>query len=610
MASWRSGLVCIAVALLLFQTLMRASTCEADSTVSASLSTNQFSLEKVAILTIEVQGARSAGITIPEVNNLRYHQRGQSTQMQLINGSFSASISSRYLIQAFEAGKYTIPPITVEIDGKKYQTNALSFTVTQTGSSSSRHTSPGSSTARADSEKDDEVAFLRIERMKDTSFTGEVVPIRIKGYFREGMRVKLTALPALKGDGFVLMPLKEEPQQHTEVVNNKKYLTISWESALSAVKEGKHPVSMEMEATLLFPQRSRSPFGNRFFQDDIFDDFFGSYKSKAVTLASPEKEVAALPLPSLGKPKNFSGAIGNFSLEVQAEPTDIELGEPMTLTMTISGQGNFDRVTAPSFPENKGWKSYSPSSEFLPGGSTYQGKKRFEQAIVVKNGQAAAIPSLSFVYFDPNKKEYITRTSEPIPISVKQVYAGPVPAPKTLPPPKGEKLEMPDTALQAIAGLAPIQLQTGRFSTEIKPLFLRKWYMGLVGICALLLLSSFVIKLRGRHLQKNPQLVKRKEMARQLTQNLRYLEEIKGTDSDGKFLAGCRKAIQEQLGLVWGMEPSAITLDDLKRTLAPDSPLLSIFAAAEQSAYGGLTLSEDEMNRYLEQLQQELGGLQ
>jgi hypothetical protein len=56
--------------------------------------------------------------------------------------------------------------------------------------------------------------------------------------------------------------------------------------------------------------------------------------------------------------------------------------------------------------------------------------------------------------------------------------------------------------------------------------------------------------------------------------------------------------MQEQLGLLWQTEPAAITLADLQQRLAEDSPLISLFATAESSAYSGNTLGSREMADY------------
>ena len=108
-------------------------------------------------------------------------------------------------------------------------------------------------------------------------------------------------------------------------------------------------------------------------------------EQKPIVSVSPEVVFTVLPLPTTDQPENFTGAIGDFDWKVEATPVDVEIGEPITLTMEISGTGNFDRVEAPVFPENPDWKTYSPSAKFLEQGNSYTGTKIFEQAIVAKS---------------------------------------------------------------------------------------------------------------------------------------------------------------------------------------------------------------------------------
>ena len=81
-----------------------------------------------------------------------------------------------------------------------------------------------------------------------------------------------------------------------------------------------------------------------------------------------------------------------------------------------------------------------------------------------------------------------------------------------------------------------------------------------------------------------------------------------GNDSR-RFLAICRTSIQEQLALLWETESAAITLADLHRRLAEDSPLIVIFSAAEESAYSGQELNNEQMQEFSKSLQKELEGL-
>ena len=101
---------------------------------------------------------------------------------------------------------------------------------------------------------------------------GELVPVEIRAYFRQGMQATLRSLPMLKGSAFAFQDPDKKPQQTEEVIDGVGYTVLTWYGAISAVKEGEHRVDAELNATLLVPQRSlrhRSPFGGGLFDDDF-----------------------------------------------------------------------------------------------------------------------------------------------------------------------------------------------------------------------------------------------------------------------------------------------------------------------------------------------------
>jgi hypothetical protein len=607
---WAAGRM---FALLLFLAIagtVATGWCQAETTVSASLNPAQFSMDAGAALTVTVNGSRSADVHLPSVPGLSFQGRGKSTQIQMINGSFSSSLSMTYLVQAERPGKYTIPPISVSVDGSTLTTRPISLEVTQGGTPNQGPAAPPTAT-RLRAGEADKVAFLRISEVKDSSWIGEVVPIRIKAYFRQGIRASLNALPVINDDGFVMPQLDQKPHQTEENVNGTLYSVLTWDSSLSAVKEGRHTLTVELEATLLLPQRRRNPFpgfGDQdLFQDDFFQNFFGGFESKIVKVASKPITIEARQLPAANQPPDYSGAIGHFNLSVQSKPTQVEVGDPITLTMTVSGNGNFDRVETPKFPEDPSWKTYPPSAEFKQGDSPSKGSKKFEQAIVVKDDRVTEIPPVSFVFFNPETEKYVTLKSEAIPLSVQHskqeaASASAVPAP----PAAAAKVE-PES--RGIAGLAPIHLQMGSLQKKITPLFARVWFDLLLALCAVLLLAVFLWKARLRYLHNNPELCRKKEMHELLARNMALIDEAANSNDSRHYLATCRKAIQELLGRHWQIEPSAITLADLQTRLQPPSGLITIFAAAEQGAYADFTLSPAQIRQYAEQIRKELSEL-
>lgn len=590
----------------------------ADISLEASLSNLSFPVDQGAILTITVNGAKDvSSIDFEEISGITFQEfeRFTSSSSQLVLGTKGNSSNStvshsfRYLIQAQKPGTYTIPPIKVKADSESAMTKPMSFEVTADPSRST----PGGTTDHSQHE----VAFLRISELGD-HYPGEIVPIKIKAYFTQKYRVDRYSLPTLHGDGVVMPPLREKPNQTEERVNGIPYNVLSWDSSLSGIKAGSHPLNFSMEASLLIPQRRRpvSPFGGGLFNDPdfndpIFESFFGGAQRKPINVVSPQVGFNVIPLPVAGQPKDFNGAIGDFTLKVTTDRQELEVGDPLKLTVEISGHGNFDRVEAPSFPDGPDWKTYTPSATFTGDGTGYSGTKVFDQAVIAKNDGVREIPSLSFSYFDPVKKDYITRTSAPIAVKLAKSAAPPSLPPST---PQSTTAPSPPPSTPGKTGggfgqMAPLSLTMGNFHQGIVPLFMHSWFLGLAALCLLVLLVLFLWRLRRLNLEKHPEKDLRRRKNHIFTSDLNRVKQAYHSGNSREFLASARTAMQNQMGLSWDMAPTAISLATLKNRLGEASPLVEIFAAADAAAYGGYdgtTLSQAKMQEYLQTMEREL----
>ena len=132
--------------------------------------------------------------------------------------------------------------------------------------------------------------------------------------------------------------------------------------------------------------------------------FSAPYENQPIKVTASPVSMNVIALPEEGRPDQFSGAIGTFHLAVEAQPTTIAPGDPVTLTMSLSGTGNFDNVSAPLLSDTEGIKTYTPNSSFYPGNQGEQSRKVFEQALVIKDAKVKQIPPAVFSYFDPLKE--------------------------------------------------------------------------------------------------------------------------------------------------------------------------------------------------------------
>ena len=151
----------------------------------------------------------------------------------------------------------------------------------------------------------------------------------------------------------------------------------------------------------------------------MFNNFFGAATQKQMALNSEPNSAKILPLPAENRPAGFAGAVGRFELTAETVPAQTAVGDPVTLRFKINGTGNFDRVTAPAVESGGAWKTYKPGATFEPADAdAFSGTKTFEQALVPTQAGKLEIPAPAFSYFDPELKQYITRTPSPMNVEV------------------------------------------------------------------------------------------------------------------------------------------------------------------------------------------------
>ena len=133
------------------------------------------------------------------------------------------------------------------------------------------------------------------------------------------------------------------------------------------------------------------------------------------TLATESLQLNIHPLPEIGKPSNFSGAVGEYQISAEVDRTSVATGSALTLSIQISGRGNLQTVTAPKFPAVAGVVVNGPNlvEDTTPTNRTYA------YALIPARTGTLRIPAIAYVYFDPSRAVYATTQTTPIPVSVR-----------------------------------------------------------------------------------------------------------------------------------------------------------------------------------------------
>jgi hypothetical protein len=215
-------------------------------------------------------------------------------------------------------------------------------------------------------------------------------------------------------------------------VNGENYIVFGFQTALAPAKTGTLDVpASTLGARLQIPGSAPAGFA------DLFRQFGGTIpqgmftESREVSIETKPTRLEVLPLPKEGKPVEFSGAIGKFKMEASVSPKKAAPGDPVTLKVLISGQGNFDAMGAPVLVDDEGWRSYPPVDKFQSADAIhYTGEKAFDFVLVARQDQTQT-PAVRFSFFDPATGKYETLTQTSLPVDAKAGGSTVVAAPQS-----------------------------------------------------------------------------------------------------------------------------------------------------------------------------------
>jgi len=595
--------------------------------VSVELEPDRVRLGNAAKLIVRVENGRDNRVFLPKMQNLVIQFRGQEASSQnltIVNGqvSFRSTQHMVYAVIPYEDGEFTIPPIEIQVDGQTFKTKPLKLTVlpgqapkqvSQTPNptrraqavqpksaspfamstpspsrqpstpSPGRSSSPGRSPASVPRQPArSEPTFMEMEVPKKEVFVGEMIPVKIKWYVRRGIRY-VSNFPVVPSEAFVTNLPETQGTRHQEYVGNEVYDVNTWEFTLTAVKEGKFEVDGKIETMLTVPVQptSRDPFSGF---SSRFNNRIRRYEK---TVTSGPHELQVKPLPTEGRPANFDGAVGEFNLAATASPEQVDLGEPITLTTTVTGIGDLNRVNTPTLAEDTGWRVYPPNSEVeLEPGAGNRGKKVFEQAIIPRQPGIKKIPKIEFSYFNPNTEKYVTRSIEGPPVRI----IGSPDAIKNLPAAKASESDADDGASPGEGEdsiLVANKRNVGNFTTDFTRVALQPWFLAMQGVPLLALLVGFFIVRRKRRLENDPEFARQVRLTSELQEAQSRMGAAVSANDEVAFFAATRDAIRHRLALHTEVDPVDVTPEVIAEYAPESTPAVrEIFSQADAMTYG------------------------
>lgn len=456
------------------------------------------------------------------------------------------------------AGNLPLPAISVQVDGRQFSTAPKMIQV---------------------SAAPDQPNFkLRLKVPKTTTYVGEPIEASLSFYYRAQLKNNIqTTLSPFDGlDGIHLYDPDGAQGSNgpREALNGQQFNTHVFRKILIPKSPGRMTLGM---GAIVFHAKK----GERNVRD-----FFGRVVREPVyersIVSSPPVALTVLNVPEQGQPANYAGHIGEYRIEAKASPTEVNVGDPITLVVTLSGPPYLEHVDFPELSKQPGLANLFKIPAERESGKVQGRQKVFTQTIRALNQGVTEIPPIELAYFDTRTGSYEVAKSKAIPMTVqatRMVTAGDAEGLT----PMGQTSEL-EAMTQGIAhnyeGLDALVDQRYGPSAWLRS---RGWLAAMVAPpFAYVALLIAVTAIRRRN--ANPEALRSRKALGELTKNMA------AADSLDAILA----AFREYLGAKLRTPAGALTFKDvrvpLKRTTLGEDGLARvkrIFETCEASRYAG-----------------------
>jgi hypothetical protein len=394
---------------------------------------------------------------IPNMEAFLVHKLGVSRQLSYINGQSSSSTTYSYLLTARKVGRFTIPPLSMTVNGQTRETNPVVIEVIADPSISAHRsntspanpgfldpsrpggyrnprfsrsrnpfapalpplapgqspwggppgTAPGSPDRQPEApraEPKGPMVSVEADISKPFPYLNEAITYKFRFLHRVNLDGNPNYEPA-SATGFVREDLGQRTYQDKR--DGTEYSISEATTLFFPTSTGQFQIK---------PTRLTCRLG---LEDLAAFDNFSSLVDATRELVTHTINIGVKPLPTNGRPSDFSGGVGSFSLKTSLASNEVEQGQPVKLTITIEGDGHPDFVSQPVLPDTGDFKYYrSESHSEINKQDGFKGTKTFTVPVVPLKAGNVSFPALQLSYFDPRTERYETVTSQPLSLKV------------------------------------------------------------------------------------------------------------------------------------------------------------------------------------------------
>ncbi|MEA3336528.1 MAG: BatD family protein [Chloroflexota bacterium] len=403
--------------------------------ITATVDRTDLTTDEWLTLTVAISGRENSAAqpSLPALDGFQFAGSSSGTQISMVNGATSFQTVYNYRLRPERTGTLVIDPVTVVVNGQPVSTDPISVQVSQgTGQvqqpGSARSALPGGGMDPFDLFNMDPFDLLN-------SFgAGGMMPSRAPS------TASLQFVPApaeLVGQDYYAEAVIDNPApyQGEQVTYTVRFyraveplgqtsfdapsFTGFWSSAQPEQQDFRTDAAgrayrMTELKTILFP----TLIGETTI-DPATLTVPGGFSNRGQTLQTQPVAVEVQALPA-GAPAGFQGAVGKFGIQSEVDRTETQVGDAITLRITLAGQGNIDTVSQLNWPEFEGWRAFKSESQvdsWLEE-ENLVGVRAFERVLVPTTAGSLSLPAIDFSYFDLDAGEYRTISTDAIAVDV------------------------------------------------------------------------------------------------------------------------------------------------------------------------------------------------
>jgi len=361
-----------------------------------------------------------AKLGLPEVPGLSFRQLGppsSSSQTIIINGRmerFSGLVFS-IGVSGLKKGAYEVPGFTLSYNGRDYRSRSFGLRVV----------SPDAQTSMR----------VVVAVSQASVYQHEPLLITLKWYLQDSVQEYSFRFPLLEQKDRLQLQLADIPgtaatreltvsgynvpfRQGQETLDREVYTV--YETTLQVYPPDAGMFQVPAASVKAVVQRGTE------LKRDFFDRLVQAPRLQRIFAVSEPVAIQVKELPASGRPRWFTGAVGRFDVQISTGQTRVRTGDPVELTIRISGKGKFSAIGQPVLNDIPGYREQFVIVDSLEPGDVADGSITFRQVIRPRAESVSQIPPVRFSYFDPEQERYVTIDSNSVALKVlpvKQITA-------------------------------------------------------------------------------------------------------------------------------------------------------------------------------------------